>query len=275
MKIIIDMPTPVVNVYQETKSRADLNYIGCLMRCALLVISYPWFHLVANRIVTYSNENAYFQLGLRRRTVLTGNAINLNSIRVVEKKIYKENELNLIGVAALANWHGYDRLIRSLGDYYRDASNPVRVSFTIVGDGVVGNTLRSLVKACEVEGYVEFAGFKSGEDLDQLYAEADVAVGSLGMHRIGLTLGSTLKVREYAARGKPFLLGYDDVDIEDSERFAMKIAADESAFSVIDIICWYRELQKNKHLDQCIRSYAELRFDFKTKIHLILDGLDK
>ena len=37
-------------------------------------------------------------------------------------------------------------------------------------------------------------------------------VGSLGLHRIGLTEASTLKVREYWARGIPFLLSYEDTD---------------------------------------------------------------
>ena len=41
-------------------------------------------------------------------------------------------ELNLIGVAEIHRWHGFDRLIRGLADYYSKPKNYI-VRFHVVG----------------------------------------------------------------------------------------------------------------------------------------------
>ena len=46
-------------------------------------------------------------------------------------------------------------------------------------------------------------------------ASADVAIGSLAMHRIGIAEASPLKVREYLAFGLPVVIGYTDTDFAD------------------------------------------------------------
>ncbi len=53
-------------------------------------------------------------------------------------------------------------------------------------------------------------GPKMGIELDQEFQSADLGMGTLGMHRKGLTSGSVLKLREYTARGIPSVIGYDD-----------------------------------------------------------------
>ncbi|MEG2480028.1 MAG: hypothetical protein RSA50_07120, partial [Mucinivorans sp.] len=40
---------------------------------------------------------------------------------------------------------------------------------------------------------------------DDLFEQADIAIGSLARHRSGITTIKTLKNREYAARGIPFI----------------------------------------------------------------------
>jgi hypothetical protein len=45
-----------------------------------------------------------------------------------------------------------------------------------------------------------------------ILARADLAFGSLAMHRAGLSEGSPLKVREYLLAGIPTVIGYDDTD---------------------------------------------------------------
>lgn len=45
-----------------------------------------------------------------------------------------------------------------------------------------------------------------------ILARADVGIGSLAMHRAGLSEGSPLKVREYLAHGLPVVLAFEDTD---------------------------------------------------------------
>ena len=45
-------------------------------------------------------------------------------------------EIRLVAVAGLAKWHGYDRLLEGLGEYYRTDVER-KVIFHIVGEGPV------------------------------------------------------------------------------------------------------------------------------------------
>ena len=52
------------------------------------------------------------------------------------------------------------------------------------------------------------------EELDELFNEADFAIGSLARHRSGIDKIKTLKNREYAARGIPFAYSETDGDFD-------------------------------------------------------------
>jgi glycosyltransferase involved in cell wall biosynthesis len=70
--------------------------------------------------------------------------------------------LNLIGVARLRYWHGYDRVIKGLERYYRD--NPEKkVYFHIVGDGPELPKLKRLTEELRMEEHVIFHGLKGTE----------------------------------------------------------------------------------------------------------------
>lgn len=57
---------------------------------------------------------------------------------------------------------------------------------------------------------VELGGFVNNDRMRDILAGADVAFGSLALHRIKMYEGSTLKVVEALAYGIPLILAYDD-----------------------------------------------------------------
>lgn len=53
-------------------------------------------------------------------------------------KTVNDEPIRLIGVAQLAFWHGYDRIITGLAEYYKNSSNSKAVYFDIVGNSDFG-----------------------------------------------------------------------------------------------------------------------------------------
>jgi glycosyltransferase involved in cell wall biosynthesis len=56
-------------------------------------------------------------------------------------------------------------------------------------------------------------GFLPRDAYEAILARADVGIGTLALHRIGMDEASPLKVREYLLYGLPVVIGYEDTDL--------------------------------------------------------------
>ena len=80
-------------------------------------------------IVTFSDEERIFG----QRTIRISNGVDFDSIPLHLYQAPVDGSIHLIGVAEVHIWHGYDRLIAGLGEYYQNTPNPRPVFFHIVG----------------------------------------------------------------------------------------------------------------------------------------------
>ena len=171
-----------------------------------------------NGIVTFSDEKTIFG----QRTVRISNGVDFDTVPL--RKTINNNSsptLHLIGVAEVHYWHGYDRLIHGLGEYYRQYHDK-EIYFHIVG-GVWKSEMyhsqhapgfHELITHYHIEKQVIFHGQRMGKELDELFDLADFAIGSLARHRSHIDKIKTLKNREYAARGIPFIYSETDEDFD-------------------------------------------------------------
>ncbi|MGN0282382.1 MAG: glycosyltransferase family 1 protein [Prevotella sp.] len=187
-------------------------------------------------IVTFSNEERIFG----KRTIRISNGIDLDSIPLHNPR--KQADIHLIAVAEIHYWHGFDRLVAGMGEYYRQHPNGRKVYFHVVGweddRGTTSNgylTIEQTAKQHGIEKYVINHGKLFGEKLDEVFNQCVFAIGSLGRHRSGITDIKTLKNREYAARGISFIYSENDSDFEDKS-YIIKAPADESPINIQDII---------------------------------------
>ena len=187
-------------------------------------------------IVTFSNKESIFG----KRTICISNGIDLDSIPLHNPK--KQQDIHLIAVAEIHYWHGFDRLVAGLGEYYKSNPNGRKVYFHVVGweddRGTTSNgylTVEQIVKKYGIEKYIINHGKLFGDKLDEVFNQCEFAIGSLGRHRSGITEIKTLKNREYAARGISFIYSEMDSDF-DNKTYVIKAPADESPINVGEII---------------------------------------
>jgi glycosyltransferase involved in cell wall biosynthesis len=217
-------------------------------------------HRYVDRMVTFSDEPEIFGVP----TIRTDNGVDLEQIPVADGNP-EAGRFCLIGVANLAFWHGYDRIIRGLARYYRDGGRR-EVLFSMVGTGNEKQNLEKLAIEENVANKVEFLGARYAEDLQQLFRRSHMAVSSIGMHRIA-TRTSNLKSREYCARGIPFVLGYDDPDFSDDFLFSYRVTATDEPVDIEGLLAFHDRLcSAHSRYRQEMRSYAEEHLGWDNKM---------
>jgi glycosyltransferase involved in cell wall biosynthesis len=192
-----------------------------------------------NAIVTFSDaENIFGQ-----RTIRISNGVDMDSIPLHQYHRLSDGSVHLIGVAEVHYWHGFDRLIAGLGEYYMNTDSPRQVYFHIVG-GVAQNEMHGsihapgfaeLIAQYNIQDHVIFHGQLFGEELNTVFNQCCFAIGSLARHRSGISVIKTLKNREYATRGIPFIYSEQDSDFE-NKPYILKAAPDESPINIMQII---------------------------------------
>lgn len=213
---------------------------------------------LVDRVVTFSNDDEIWGL----KTIIIQNGVDLSAAPVRKPANRSGSKVTLLAVATFSFWHGYDRLIRGLKDYY-DA-NPTNeaqcdVSLLMVGQGTEEEGYRVLTKELGLSEKIRFLGPKYGNDLNDIFNQADVAIASLGIHRLGIDSVNTLKAREYCSRGIPFVIGYRDKGIEMLDQ-VLTVDSDESNVDVESIVEFLRRLNtKESSQDSArkMRKFAE------------------
>ncbi len=190
-------------------------------------------------IVTFSDYDIIFG----QRTIRISNGIDFDSVKMKSTVNDTSKELHLIGVAEIHEWHGFDRVVKGLADYYSMQPDYI-VKFHIVGyffseEGE--KAFKKIISNHRMEQYIILHGKKHGDELDKLFEKCDFGIGSLGRHRVGIQKIKTLKNREYAARGIPFIYSETDSDF-DQKPYILKAPADESPIDINCIINFCRSL---------------------------------
>ena len=189
-------------------------------------------------VVTFSDAEKIFG----KRTIRISNGVDFDSIPLHQFKPI-DDAIHLIGVAEVHLWHGYDRLIAGIGEYYKKTKSPRKIIFHIVGGidpyDLYGEGdykgIQTRIDEYGLKENVVFHGQLFGEELDKIFNQSCFAIGSLARHRSGITHIKTLKNREYATRGIPFIYSEIDSDFEDKS-YIIKAIPDESPIEIQQIV---------------------------------------
>ena len=186
-----------------------------------------------NALVTFSDEERIFG----QRTIRISNGVDFDSIPLHQPPLYLERAggeaLHLIGVAEVHSWHGYDRVMAGLGEYHGNRD----IYFHVVG------------------------GVSPGR-MDTVFTPI------INKYRSGITVIKTLKNREYATRGLPFIYSEQDSDF-DEQPYVLKAPADESPIDMQQIVDFMDHFTMKP---EEIRHTVE-HLTWKIQMQRVLDGV--
>ena len=231
MKVVMEIPTYPYDAEYKAQGISRQIFQDKIFRNQLAK------HLDA--IVTFSDYEEIFG----QRTIRISNGIDFDHVPMKATKNDTSKELNLIGVAEIHQWHGFDRVVKGLAEYYSKHQDYI-VKFHVVGyffsaEGEAA--FKKIISDYHMENYVILYGKQHGKTLDKIFNWCDMGVGSLGRHRVGIQHIKTLKNREYAARGIPFVYSETDSDF-DNRPYVLKVPADESPLNIAQVVDFYKSI---------------------------------
>jgi len=149
--------------------------------------------------VCVSNELAH---GVRNRhpgmpVTVIANGVDLATLSPLPPS--RETGIRAVYLGDDPSWQGVDKLIAvapRLPDWHIDLVG-------VVGESSLPN--------------ITFHGFLPREEYEPILARADIAFGTLALHRKQMNQTSALKVPTYLAYGLPTIIGYEDTNFVDSE----------------------------------------------------------
>ena len=258
IKVVMEIPTYPYDQEYESLSRRKFLFIDqCFRKILARQLS---------GIVTFSDYPIIFG----KPALQISNGVDFSQIPLKRKINDTNHELHLIGVAEIHYWHGFDRLVKGLANYYQTHPS-YKVYFHIIGEFFGEREKKEIlpvIKQHGLEEYIILHGARHGKELDDLFEQADMAIGSLARHRSGIIHIKTLKNREYAARGLSFIYSEIDSDVE-NKPYILKAKADESPIDIYQIIEFYK---RQKLSPEQIRN-SILSLSWKSQMNKVLSCL--
>lgn len=206
------------------------------------------------------------------------NGIDFSNITVRKTDALHNEGIHLVCVSGCFFWHGYDRIIEGMHRYYTQDEAVDDVYLHVVGEGVCLSEYKELAdKYGLTDKYVFFYGRKVGKELDEIFDKCDIALESLGAHRKEIYMSSSLKTREYAAKGIPIASAVKiDIQNEKTKQYILMLPADEEPVSIEEIISFYHRIYDGKEyknvaeeIRECFYPYCDWEFVFGEVIEYI------
>lgn len=263
-KVVVEIPTfPYDNENTGTVSVITKLIFSQDLRNRYKLKNYV--DLIAN----YHGCNEIFGV----RSICIDNGINCSAVKYTGDLVQYGPDVTTIGVALMINIHGYDRLIEGLKNYYSAPTHNRRVYFYAVGDGPEARRLKDMVKEYGLADYVFFTGIKSGKELDDLFEKSHIAVASLAAHRRKGKATSELKVKEYCARGIPYIATSKDNAIPDDQGFNCFFPANDDPINIEKIIEFYDCIKSHPEIPWQMRKFAEETMTWEKQLKKVIDAV--
>jgi hypothetical protein len=219
---------------------------------------------VTNEIGSYQKEK-----GCKNVIVIT-NGINtrINKLKNASQLTDELCILFLKGSSGYSPWNGFDRLINSIDEYIAKIHNGLKIKLLVYGFQVQGEIPQ--------RDYIFEGGFVTGSELDNVFQKAHIGVSGIQVYLKNFKEATSLKVREYTARGLPFFYAYTDPDLNaDAKEFCLEFPNDDSLIDMEKVIEFAKKALEDKDLPQKMRKYAEEHMDYEVKMKKLYQELQR
>ncbi len=264
-KVIVEIPTYPIEKEIKTEKR--------LLRRLYLKLSNYYFKRNGNLIDIFVLIGEQSDTFAGRPALNIENGIALESISLRNEITKSGNEIHLLGLANMAKWHGYDRVIEGLKRYYKSGGN-VTIIFHLIGPDADGSLKewQLLSKKYGLQKNVIYEGPKFENELDSYFNLCQAAIGSIGLHRINYQIAATLKIREYMARGIPFIISANDPALNNCSQYFLKVPENNEPLNISQLIDFINK-NSSRGLGREMRKYAEDNMTWNTQFEKIFSQI--
>lgn len=260
IKIIYEVPTYPYLTEQKT-SAANAAFRKKEARWAPRTAKY------LDRIVTFYDQDEIWGVPCLKLQ----NGFDFSQVELPDRPA--PHDVQIISVSATAFWHGYDRLIEGMHQYYAKGGTE-QITYHVVGN--ILPELQKMVHDYHLEDHVVFHGRQSGEALQELYKQCYLGVDVLGGHRKDYPVSSSLKSREYAAYGLPIVTSSPVDYLPKDYPYQMVVPYDDSGIDISNLLDFFHVIYDREDIcsvSYAIRSFAVERCDMFVAIRPIIDYL--
>lgn len=217
---------------------------------------------------------------LGKPAINISNGIDVERVNISSFPTKIKGEINILLLAKMAKWHSYDRILKGLKDFV-DNNNLISLTYKIklwfVGPDTDGslNEWKSLAINLGLSDYTVFIDALHGEELDTYFSYMNIGIGALGLFKKNAKITSELKIREYCARGLPFIYAANDESLEESLKFCKKVPNNNTNIDFRDIINLYELTYRDREkISNEMRRYAKDFMSWEASFTKIFKFLD-
>lgn len=202
-----------------------------------------------------------------------------NGIKVddITKRVPKNNNkvIHLCAVASLNAWQGYERVIKGLSNYYNNGGTE-EIIIHIVGSGSELERYKKLVSKLNLNNNFKFYGKLFGKELEKIYNLSDIGLDAFGRYKTNNKVSTSLKSREYLAKGLPIVSGCEIDVIEKDFEYYLEFESDNSSINFEEIVSFYRRVYKKDKVEvsERVREYAYLKCDMGVSMSEVIDYIN-
>lgn len=206
-----------------------------------------------------------------RPAINISNGIDVKQIKPKQYLPFDGIKLEMIAVASMCYWQGYDRMIKAIASY----SGNVLIRLHLVGPDSDGSREKweKMADELNLTDQIIFHGPVYGDRLDELFDGCHLGVGSLGLYRKGMRVGAILKNREYMARGIPFIYVGEDYNIDRGFPYALQIENADTPIKMEAIIQFAAQTLSETTVSDRMRSYADSKMSWKNEMQKVMEAI--
>ena len=215
----------------------------------------------SNQIADYERMLA----GGKYKTFIQGDAVDVSQFKLRKVPVL-ESEFRMVflkGGVTGADFNGLDRVFRGIAAY----NGPYRIRFYLYGNNLEAE--HEQISALGIEEQVITGDFIQQAEADLLMDTIHLGIGALAVHRKGISETTTIKTREYCARGLPFISGHSDPDFTgnaEASLFNLELPANDDYLDLHAVIRWYQSLNFNAASAKKMHNFAEMFLSYHVKM---------
>jgi hypothetical protein len=193
-------------------------------------------------------------------SIAISNGINVERVKQRAGADFDGTELRIVLLSgSQAQWHGVDILLKSL----EEVKNECKIICYIAGQ----ITKEQEERARRIQNVIVLPP-QYGEDLDKLMDQCHLGIGTLGFETSFLTQACPLKVREYWARGIPFVIAYEDADLiqnTEMQPYFLRVQIENGTIRLNEVIDFAKKVYAAGNVSIRLRSLAKEQIDYTVK----------